>query len=161
MEIIIRPEDPARRTELPALAESLRQGSILGRIDVLWSEPAPDRLGPTPEAVSVAIAAVGAGGAVTVAAREILRALLSRRSVLNLEFYARRGDREERARIEGLSVQDLRRLSSGDLDAIVNRLASMLRDLFGLGPDDGDRSPGAGGNGEKQTLRGGEAEGPR
>jgi hypothetical protein len=139
MDIVLRPLDPARRVELPVLAQSLRRsGQIQGQIEVLWSQPARDRLGPMPEAVSVAVAAVGTGGAITVAAREIVRALVRRNSLLDVEISVRRGEREIRVHARGISSHDLRHMTADSLSTFIDRLASMLRSAAGLDEDRAD-----------------------
>src|SRR5256885_10907613 len=85
MYLVIKAADEKRGAELAGLAQALKEaGSMPGPIQVTDSGIQQGRLGPVPEAIMVAVAAVGAGGSITIAVRELIRALLRRRSDLDV-----------------------------------------------------------------------------
>ncbi|WP_433518132.1 effector-associated constant component EACC1 [Nonomuraea sp. CA-143628] len=102
---------------MPAFAEALRKtGQIDGEIEVRWQER-DERLGPIPELITVAAAG---GGAVTIAIREIIRAL-SRRSSLRLKMTIKSAER-----VIEFDAQQLSKLSAAELSELIDRVAARV-----------------------------------
>ena len=124
MNLVIRAVDEERRPELASLARALRSaGAMPGPVEVINSQINPGHLGLAIEAITVAVAAAGAGGSVTVAVRELIRALLSQRS--SLEVSVRLGQSQE---IRFVANDLPRRMSADELAALAERMAGSLRD---------------------------------
>ncbi|MEV4080423.1 hypothetical protein ACGFJC_53210 [Nonomuraea fuscirosea] len=117
MDIHLRAERDADRIQLPAFAEALRKtGQIDGEIEVRWQERG-ERLGPIPELITVTAAG---GGAVTIAIREIIRAL-SRRSSLRFKMTIKPAER-----IIEFDAQQLSKLSAAELSELIERVAARV-----------------------------------
>jgi CRP/FNR family cyclic AMP-dependent transcriptional regulator len=131
IEILVELADPARRTELPALAESLRRSAAIpGTIKVLWSAPDRDRLGPLPEAMSVTIAAKGGPGAGRLTVRAVIRVLLDRLAASGVELYVRQDDRKARLFLpaSGDAESAAHPLGTDLLDAVIDQAVAQVRE---------------------------------
>jgi hypothetical protein len=131
LEVCIRTTGQPGADELRSLAVALREGEAVdGAIGFAGGSPAADRLGPWLDVITVA---VGAGGAVTVLIREVMRYLMRRTTDVDLEVS--QGPDGPRVR---LSAKRLRVMSPDQLEEVIRQTARALD----AGPSPGEERRG-------------------
>lgn len=134
IEIFLRIVHEDDRVELIAFAQVLRRARVIeGEIRIDWRDR-DERLGPLPEAIAIAVTT---GGAITVAIREIVRAL-ARRTNLDLKM-----SMTPTGPVVELKAEQLSHKSTADLNSVIDHLAALARAAAeaGASPGPAEASP--------------------